>query len=324
MRTKLVRSKNFPRNHTPYTPHLAAAANTTATMLPNLKRPGNISTSKIPPSLSASEPSTPTLYPKLLVSFTKLFWQTSQNVQIQLYRLAPTVFTSQVCLVATDMEKGEELSRLFFDQMHLELLLLQPSHLPPGVSSLDKHQKKFLPLIGASSTSAAIPIAPDLARVRPYNSLDGESKALQKFFDIKLQLGSDGIFVVRGLPAMEEGPIPIEGSDENAIVINLPKRRKKALTYDQFEDMHKAMTKGMESVRRNTTAADSSMKASRRAMESIQAMNDMVASLEERRKKMKTWSVSKIRWKRACRRVVMDAAVLRTREHLTKIGFALK
>ena len=64
----------------------------------------------------------------------------------------------QVCLICTDMDQGEEMDRLYFDQMLLELLLRPQMTNVTDVCSSDG--------------------TPELAKIRPATILDDQSKAL--------------------------------------------------------------------------------------------------------------------------------------------------
>ena len=77
----------------------------------------------------------PTKYPLKICTFTKLFWQTSTNVRFDLFRLNPQVYPSTLCLVPTDIDKGVELNRLYFDQMLLEILI-NPDGTHSGMNSM--------------------------------------------------------------------------------------------------------------------------------------------------------------------------------------------
>ena len=73
-------------------------------------RPAAVQTAGL--SAGASGPAqddTPTPYPLLLTSFSKLFWQTGTTVKIELYRLNPRVFHATLCLVALDAASNEEI-----------------------------------------------------------------------------------------------------------------------------------------------------------------------------------------------------------------------
>ena len=60
---------------------------------------------------NATLPASPSSKPTKILSFHKLFWKSGKNVRIDLYRLDKNVFNNQVCVVAVDIDKGEEMNR---------------------------------------------------------------------------------------------------------------------------------------------------------------------------------------------------------------------
>lgn len=50
-------------------------------------------------------------YPLRLFYFNKLFWRSSTNVRVDVYRLDPRIFATTLCLVAKDLGEGKELNR---------------------------------------------------------------------------------------------------------------------------------------------------------------------------------------------------------------------
>ena len=266
-------------------------------VLPAVKsRPVSLLTPRI--ASSDLDPNSPSVYPKIIMSFAKLFWQSGTNIKFELFRLAPTFFSQQVCLVATNLDTGEELERQYFDQMLLVLLLR--------------------PQMDISKNSNNDDSAPQLAKEPPHNILDNQSKMLKKFFENKIHIIEDGTIRVRGLASIDH-PSPNVGCDQMKAKNALPKIRQKAMTFDHFESMHNAMKVNMESVRRNTATAKDGLAAAKTAMDAMSRFNSLMLSHQIRKQKESHWSIAKKRWKKAIRRVLMDAAVARTREHLHQL-----
>ena len=84
--------------------------------------------------------------------------------------------------------------------------------------------------------------------------------------------------------------------------------------------MHGSMTTKMESVRRKTATAQDGLNATRMAMIAVSKFDSMMTGHRTRVSAAKKWSIAKKRWKKAIRRVIMDAAVLRTRKHLNDLN----
>ena len=63
--------------------------------LPPIKvRPGVLLTPRIAPT--DTDPNSPSVYPLLIMSFCKLFWQSGQNIKFELFRLVPSLFSRYV------------------------------------------------------------------------------------------------------------------------------------------------------------------------------------------------------------------------------------
>ena len=86
--------------------------------------------------LPTPAPLPPTPYPLKIAEFTKLFWQTSTNVKFEVFRLNPRVFPGTLCLVPTDIDRGVELNRLYFDQVLLQILIRPDSETARSVTQL--------------------------------------------------------------------------------------------------------------------------------------------------------------------------------------------
>ena len=184
-------------------------------MNPVRKNPGQILTPRLS---NANEQHSPTPYPKKLVTFSKLFWQTNQNVSIEVFRLSPAVFPDTLAVVSTNLDTGDEINRLYFDQMLLELLLR------PTLEALEKKEVQATDKFNAPKTPT-----PELLKRHP-NCLDNQSKVLQRFFENKAQM-VDGVVKIRGLTTIE---LP-----ENTNDFDLPQVRTKAMSFGSFDRMHK-------------------------------------------------------------------------------------
>ena len=261
-----------------------------------VRAPGKILTPRMP--VTSSEPRSPTPYPLPIASFSKLFWKTGNNIKMELFRLSPGVFPDIICLVAVDLDSGEEMSRLFFDQMLLELLL-RPQ-LDVAAEGLDPNK------------SAEIP-TPELLK-RSVRCLDNQSAALQKFFEKKAHIVDGGI-KIRGLAAVE-----LPQLDKETMANVLPKKRTKAVSFNSFETMHKTMEANMDIVRRKTSSATDSLKAAAKAMETVSMFNNLMARTKQKKVVEKAWSPAKRRWKKCIAKVLMNAAIDRTRARLLMLG----
>lgn len=245
------------------------------------------------------DPSSPSIYPKCIMTFSKLFWQTGQNLKFELLRLAPSIFLQQVCLVATDLDNSEEVDRAYFDQLLIIILLREQLDDSMGVST---------PMI--------------LGEQPPHDILDCRSTMLKQFFEKKIHMNKeDGTIQVRGLAAID-APSPNVGTDVEKANEAVPLRRTKSKSYSNFVDMHGSMATKMESVRRKTATAQDGLNATRMAMIAVSKFDSMMTGHRTRVSAAKKWSIAKKRWKKAIRRIIMDAAVARTRAHLEELGLA--
>ena len=141
------------------------------------------------------------------MTFSKLFWQTGQNLKFELLRLAPSIFLQQVCLVATDLDNSEEVDRAYFDQLLIIILLRE---------QLDDSMGMSTPMI--------------LGEQPPHDILDDRSTMLKKFFEKKIHMNEeDGTIQVRGLAAIN-APSPNVGTDvekaNEELVISNAKAKK--------------------------------------------------------------------------------------------------
>ena len=186
----------------------------------------------------------PTKYPIKICTFTKLFWQTSTNVRFDLFRLNPQIYPSTLCLIPTDIDKGVELNRLYFDQMLLEILV-QPAgadntglasrtgmSLGPikerGGSSLQEERRKSLQKSAAGGGEQKQSGRKTLRR--PTNKLDLEGPAITRFLDKKLNMKRPlkpaplAVSAVAAVPVVAEAAtvVPSEVAAADAKVVTAP------------------------------------------------------------------------------------------------------
>ena len=304
-------------------------------MNPVRKNPGKILTPRLN---NANEQHSPTPYPKKLVTFSKLFWQTNQNVSVEVSRLSPAVFPDTLGVVFINLDTGDEINRLYFDQMLLELLLR------PTLEALEKKE------VPAKFNAPTPTPAPALLGRQP-NCLDNQSEVLKRFFDNKAHM-VDGVVKIRGLTTIE---LP-----ENVNDFDLPQVRTKAMSFGSFDRMHKDLKENvsassssccmccslltvyvvvlrcfalrcvaflhgramqMESVRRATLTAESAVTATAKAMATVTMFNNLMNDHKKRTECSKLWSLPKKRWKKAIGRVTTNLAIERTRRRLNSLGY---
>ena len=115
----------------------------------------------------------------------------------------------------------------------------------------------------------------------------------QSFFTKKTHIIDDGTIRVRGLAAID-APSPNIGVDKGkAMTENLPVVRQKALTFDHFATMHKALEEKQDNIRRHTLSAEEGLKATRIALDATERFNALMGKHRQRKAAENLWSV---RW----------------------------
>ena len=123
----------------------------------------------------------------------------------------------------------------------------------------------------------------------------------------------DQVISIRGI-ATTTAPVPVANASGEQVRGALVPARGRATSFNSFKNLHREMENNLSAVRRNSKVVEKSAKALKLQ---FMIMNQF-SQMRVRSTPKAGESQAKSRWKKACRRVIMDMAVERTRAHLLR------
>ena len=112
----------------------------------------------------------------------------------------------------------------------------------------------------------------------------------------------------------QDQPTRVDNASSPQARAALPKVRSRGTTYNSFQNLQKDMEKSLDQARRYSKVSAKSA----RSLNMQLSIMEQFRSMKKRATPKNGDSIAKQRWKKACRRVVMDLAVVKTREMLLR------
>jgi len=121
------------------------------------------------------------------------------------------------------------------------------------------------------------------------------------------------VIALRGIQVQDE-PTAVSGASSPQARAAVPKVRTRGTTYNSFQNLQKDMEKSLEQARRHSKTVEKQSKTLNMQL----SIMEQFRSMQKRATPKNGDSLPKQRWKKACRRIIMDMAVERTREMLVR------